>query len=74
MRIKKLREDEVIQRIKLRRTDPTSLKPLYDAWLQDHEAFMGSYTKTEDKFKQMFREKFQNNIDKSSIFTLSIPF
>ena len=71
---KKIREDEVIQRIKLRRTDPTSLKPLYDAWLQDHEAFMGSYTKTEDKFKQMFREKFQNNIDKSSIFTLSIPF
>ena len=71
---KKIREDEVIQRIKLRRTDPTSLKPLYDAWLQDHEAFMGSYTKTEDKFKQMFKEKFQNNIDKSSIFTLSIPF
>ena len=70
----KIREDEVIQRIKLRRTDPTTLKPLYDTWLQEHKAFRGSYVKTEDKFKEMYKEKFQNNIDKSSIFSLSIPF
>ena len=66
-------EDEKIQRINLPKTDPTSLKPAYDKWLEGHKAFMGTYAKTQEDFKDMYKERFYNNIDKGSIFTLCIP-
>jgi len=70
---KTTREDEEIERITLPKTAANSLKPNYDEWLVNHRAFMGEYAKTEKSFEQLYRNTFQGDIDKGSIFSLCIP-